>query len=107
MVFEDIIIFSSDRFRTSIWDPPGLFLGGYLTPKMAETSLQGALGPAKGRFQLLFFGLGGFQERSKSVPRDLQETPRLPRQLQEALGSILEPFWSNYRVHFRMVLEPS
>ena len=62
-------IFSPDRFWTSIWDPPGLVLGGYLAPGNAETSLLGALGPSKSRSKLSFFGSKRLQERSKRRPR--------------------------------------
>jgi len=106
-------IFSPDRFWTSIWDPPGLLLGGYLAPGNAETSLLGGLWPSKSRFQLLFWA----PKASKSAPRGIQERPirpwkpssglsslfksskRPPRALQEAsrahVATILAPFWTN------------
>ena len=106
-------IFSPDRFGTSIWDPPGLVLRGYLAPGNAETSLLGGLWPSKSRFQLLFLA----PKASKSAPRGIQERPirpwkpssglsrlfkgskRPPRALQEAsrahFAAILPPFWTN------------
>ena len=44
-------ILSLDRFRTSIWDPPGLLLEGIWPPGNAETSLLSGLGPSKSRFK--------------------------------------------------------
>ena len=76
--------FSSDRFWTSIWDPPGFRLGAHLAPRHAETDLPGALGPSKSRFQLCFFGSKSVQERSKRLLRDLQAAKRAPRAVQEA-----------------------
>ena len=102
MLFKEIAIFSSDRFWTSIWDPPGLRLGAHLAPRHAETDLPGALGPSKSRFQLCFFSSKSVQERSKRLLRDLQAAKRAPRALQEAPGSILEPFWSYLGVDFRV-----
>ena len=98
-------IFSPSRLRTSIWDPFGFFFGTHLAPKIVETSLQGPLGPAKSRFRLVLFGPEGFQERSKRPPRDLQAAKTAPRGLQEAPGSILEPFWNHFGVDFRIVLK--
>ena len=42
-------ILSSSCLSNSIWHPFGLLLGGFLEPKMAETSLEIPLGPAKSR----------------------------------------------------------
>ena len=66
--FQGFARFSSDRFRTAFWAPFGIVLGTHLDPKIAETNLLGALGPAKSRFRLVFFGPGGVQERSKRHP---------------------------------------
>ena len=78
----------------------------FWTPRQAETGLLGGLGPSKSRFQLVFLGPGGFQERSKRPtgaenkrPEDRIIAKRLPRSLQEGfkthfgaiLGRILEP----------------
>ena len=78
MVFEEIIIFSLNRFRTSILHPLGLTFGSLLAPKMAETSLGIPLGAAKSRSRLVFFGLRAVQERSKMSPRPLQEASMRP-----------------------------
>ena len=42
----------------------------------------------------------------KRSPRDLQVAKTAPRALQEAPGSILEPFGNHLGVDFRVVLEP-
>jgi hypothetical protein len=60
-------IFSSTRFRTSIWDPFGLRFGTLLALKMAETCLWIPLGAPKSRSGDLFFGPGDPQERSKRL----------------------------------------
>ena len=74
----------------------------FWTPRQAETGLLGGLGPSKSRFQLVFFGPGGVQERSKRPtggenkgPRKRTIAKRPPRGFQDQFGSqlgrILEP----------------
>ena len=85
-----------------------------MASRQAETSLLGALGPSKSRFQLLV----GAPKASKSAPRGVQERPirpwkppfglsslfkgskRPPRGLQDAsrahLAAMLAPFWSHF-----------
>ena len=62
----------------TLWDP---LLDVDLGPRPFETGLLGALGPAKSRSRLVFFGPERFQERPKRHPRD---SKRHPRALQEA-----------------------
>ena len=73
---------------------------------MAETCLGIPLGAAKSRSRLLLGAPRGVQERPKRLPRDLQAAKTTPRALQEAPGSILEPFGDVLGVDFRAVLEP-
>ena len=51
MYFYGFPIFSSVRFGCKFWDPPGHLLGSHVAPRQLETSLLGALGPAKSRSQ--------------------------------------------------------
>ena len=60
-------IFSSSRFRISIWNPFGVRFGTLLGPKMVETCLGIPLGAPKSRSGHLFFGPGGPQERSQRL----------------------------------------
>ena len=50
---------------------PGLRLGSFLANEMAATSLGMPLGAAKSHSRV-FFGFGGFQERSKTQKRGFQ-----------------------------------
>ena len=88
--FSGFAIFSLDRFRTSIWDPPGLILGGYLAPKMAETRLLGGLGPSRSPFQYLLGGPRGLQERSKRPRLSKRLSKRCPRALPEVQAPVPE-----------------
>ena len=91
-------ILSLDRFRTSIWDPPGLLLEGIWPPGNAETSLLSGLGPSKSRFQLLFWA----PKASKSAPRAFQEASKRPPGCQDnSKSSARGP-----RVDFRPDLKP-
>ena len=81
--FCDFAFFNQDSVWDPFLDPPGLSFGSFLDPKTVETCLGIPLGAPKSRSGDLFFGPGGLQERSNSVPRGLQEHSRLPRQLQE------------------------
>ena len=58
-------IFSLDRFRTLILDPPGLTFGTLLAPKIAENCLEIPLGAPKSRSRALWIGPGGLQERPR------------------------------------------
>ena len=91
----------------------------FWTPKKAETSLLGGLGPSKSRFQLLFGGPEGLQERPKRHPRalhtsleaflwhikpfqELQGASKTPtRDLQgpfgDHIGTILEQFCNSFK----------
>ena len=91
-------ILSLDRFRTSIWDPPGLLLEGIWPPGNAETSLLSGLGPSKSRFQLLVWA----PKASKSAPRAFQEASKRPPGCQDnSKSSARGP-----RVDFRPDLKP-
>ena len=58
-------IFSLDRVRTLILDPPGFPFGTLLAPKIAESCLEIALGAPKSRSRALWIGPGGLQERPR------------------------------------------
>ena len=94
--FCDFAFFNQDSIWDPILDPPGLRFGSFLAPKIAETCLEIPLGAPKSRSKDLFFGPGGLQGRSKRPPRGLQPAKTAPRALQEASGSILELFWTNF-----------
>ena len=88
--FGGFTIFSLIRFWNQFKDPPGTLLGAHLALRQCETSLLGALGPAKSRSQLCFLGPEGLQEPSKSAPYAPGSLPladqassRAPRGLQE------------------------
>ena len=98
-IFCDFAFFNPDPIWDPILDSPGLPFGSALAPKIAETCLEIPLGAPKSRSKDLFFGPGGLQERSKRPPRGLQAAKIAPRALQEALGSILEPFWNHLGSH--------
>ena len=104
-IFCDFAFFNPDPIWDPILDPPGLPFGSALAPKIAETSLEIPLGALKGRSKDLFFGPGGLQERSKRLPRGPQPARTAPRALQEASGSILEPFGSHLGSYFGAILE--
>ena len=95
-IFCDFAFFNPDPIWGPILDPPGLPFGRLSAPKIVETSLEISLGAPKGRSKDLFFGPGGLQERSKRPPRGLQAARTARRALQEASGSIWEPFWTNF-----------
>ena len=101
--FRCFSIFSWSRFWTSFLDPLGLSFGSPLAPKSAETSLGIFLRAVQGPPGLLFFGLGGFQERSKSPPRG----KRLPEQILDPSKvpprPMLAPFWTAFRNHFEQI----
>ena len=124
MLFEEITVFKSYRFGTSIWDPPGLLLGGYLAPNQFETGLLGALGPSRSRFQYLLGGPRGLQERPKRHPRaphtsleallwpikpfqELQEASKTPtRDLQGSFGTRVGTIWEQCCKHVNAMLPP-
>ena len=99
-IFRDFAFFNLDPIGNTILDLPGLPFWSALAPKIVETSLEIPLGAPKSRSKDLFFGPGGLQERSKRPPRGLQPARTAPRALQEASGSILEPFGSHSGSHF-------
>ena len=74
--FLTLAVLSSSRLLESILDLLGLPFGTLLATKMAETCLGNRLGPAQSRSRLLLFGPGGFQERSKRLPRAVQEASK-------------------------------
>ena len=75
----------------SVLGPPGLLFGLPSGPGQFETSLLGALGPAKSRSRLVFFGPRAAQERSKRVPRPLPEAFMRPRRPKKAPGGLWGP----------------
>ena len=93
-------IFSLDRFRTPFLDLPGPLLGGYLDPRQAETGLLGGLGPSKSRFQLLFFGPGGLQERSKRPTGGENKRPEQRTIAKRSPRGFQDTFWSPLREDF-------
>ena len=123
-IFEEITVFSSDRFWTWIWHPPGLLLGGYLAPRQFKIGLLGALGPSKSRSKVTFFGSKSLQERSKRRPRALhtplegflwptkpfsraQEASRTPtRGLQGPFGSHVSRILKQFCYPFEAMLPP-
>ena len=64
-VFCGFHVFSSIRFWNQFWDLWDFLLVANLAPRPFETGLLGALGPAKSRSRLVFFGPERLQERSK------------------------------------------
>ena len=88
------------------WDPPGLRLGGYLAPRQCETSLLGALGLAKSRFQYLLFGSKSLQQGSKRLPRAFQEACRRPRRSKRLPGSYFGPVWTPFCTHLDSLWDP-
>ena len=124
IVFKEITVFSSDRFWTWIWHPPGLLLGGYLAPRQFKIGLLGALGPSKSRSKVTFFGSKSLQERSKRRPRALhtplegilwptkpfsraQEASRTPtRGLQGPFGSHVSRILKQFCYPFEAMLPP-
>ena len=118
-VFEEISVFSSDRFWTLIWDPPGLIFGGHLAPRHAETGLLGALGPSKSRskpsFSLLQEPLRALQEASKSAPYAPGSSPlayqallvfKAPISLQDVYKRPPGPMWQPCWNHFEAIMQP-
>ena len=83
-------IFSSIRFGSQFSNPPGTLWAAHLAFRQCETTLLGALRPAKSRPQQCFLGPEGIQEASKSTPYAPGSLPladqassRAPRGLQE------------------------
>ena len=74
----------------------GTLLGAHLAPRHAETDLLGGLGPSKSRFQLLFWGPRGVQERSKRLPRG----QRRPEQISRPPKSAPRSIWDQFGNHF-------
>ena len=87
-------------------DPPGLRFGSLLDLKIGESSLGIPLGAPGSRTGDLFFGPGALEERSKRLPRGLQETSRLPRELQELSKRLRDRFWSDFGGIWGAILEP-
>ena len=72
---------------------------------IAENCLGTRLGAPKSELRALWFGPGGLQELSERPPRGLQAAKTTPRALQEASGSILEPFGSHFGNHPGAILD--
>ena len=77
VVFTFSACFGFGAYVCTIWDP---LLDVHLAPRPFETGLLGALGPAKSRSRLIFFGPKRLQERPKRHPR----APHMP--LDASLG---------------------
>ena len=104
--FRVFSIFSLSRFRTPFWTHFGHHFGSSLAPMLAESCLGTRLGAPKSELRALWFGPGGLQELSERPPRGLQAAKTTPRALQEASGSILEPFWSYSGSYLGAIWEP-
>ena len=112
--FSGFTIFSLIRFWNQFKDPPGTLLGAHLALRQCETSLLGALGPAKSRSQQCFLGPEGLQEASKSAPyapgslhladqASSRAPKRPPRALQEASRAHLAAILASFCINFETI----